>query len=498
MRLLTRRSLLVGCVWVLMAVAGVSAVAGSELSDDLRARRERLMQSLGPDAMLVLWSAPVQRYSNDTDYEYRQDSNMLYLAGLDQPSTILVLMPGNRTRRELLFIAPRDPEREHWDGKRLDRSEATAESGVATVHLATEFDTFMAAVLRRRSFGGAEPNEYDAFFAALEGNRARLHMLLGPRPGPDAPLSPALEFASRIRDRYFGFTVADVTNTIFAMRQVKTPVEMSLLRESGVVSSEAHRAGMSAARPGRFEYEVEAAIEYTFKRRGAQDWAYPSIVASGPNANILHYEKSSRRMNDGDLLLVDAAADYKHYTVDITRTYPVNGTFSAAQRDIYSLVLRAQAEAEKVPRVGVSLRDVHRKAADVIREGLFALGLVTDVASDQYRLWFTHSSIHWLGLDVHDVGDTGRTLEAGMAFVIEPGVYIQANALDLLPRTPDNLAFIEKVKPAFEKYKNIGVRVEDSYLLTTSGLERLSSSVPRTPEELEAFLRIRPVDFGLR
>jgi Xaa-Pro aminopeptidase len=261
------------------------------------------------------------------------------------------------------------------------------------------------------------------------------------------------------------------------------------MEESARISSDAHMAGMRAARPGAWEYEVEAAIEYVYKKNGAFDWAYPSIVGSGPNATILHYNASSRQMKDGDLLLVDAAANYRYITVDITRTYPVNGRFTPAQRDLYNLVFQAQEEAQKVARPGVIIRDVHQKTVDVIKQGLLKLGLITDTSGDQYRIWYTHGSNHWIGMDVHDVGDYMRPLEPGMTFVIEPGLYIRESALDNLPKTAENALFIEKVRPAVQKYKDIGVRVEDSFVLTETGLRNLSARVPRTVDDIEAFMR---------
>ena len=272
---------------------------------------------------------------------------------------------------------------------------------------------------------------------------------------------------------------------------MKTPYERKLLQESADVSSEAHMAGMKAARPGLYEYEVEAAIEYVYKKKGAFDWAYPSIVGSGSNGTILHYNASKRRMEDGDLLLVDAAAHYKYMTVDITRTYPINGRFTPEQRALYEMVLAAQEEGMKAARAGARVADVHQRTVDVIRAGLLKLGLITDASGDQYRIWYTHGSVHWIGLDVHDVGDSTRPLEPGMSFVIEPGVYIRESALDLLPRTAENAAFIEKVRPVVRRYNNLGIRVEDSFLLTETGLHRLSAAVPRTVEEVERFMQSR-------
>ncbi len=304
-----------------------------------------------------------------------------------------------------------------------------------------------------------------------------------------APPGPVTQFASKLRDRFFGFTVQDVSPILAELRQIKTAYEQDVLRRSVEISSEAHRVGMQAARAGKYEYEVEAAIEEVYLRNGAMSWGYPSIVGSGPNATILHYEKSSRKMEPGDLLLVDAAANYHGLTGDITRTYPIDGKFTREQRDIYEIVLAAQQAGEKAAKIGGQARDIQAACDEVLRAGLVRLGLVIDPAGTQFKIWATHGVTHWIGMDVHDVGVPRRPLEAGMAFTIEPGIYIREAALNDLPKTPENAAFVEKVRPMVAKYKNLGVRIEDSYLLTTSGLERLSKSVPRTIDEIEGFLK---------
>ena len=475
---------------VMLVLLPVRAALAADFQDDLKARRARVMQELGPESILIIWSAPPRVYSNDVDYEYRQDNNFYYLTGIEQEESILVLMPGNRERKEMLFVLPRDPEREHWTGHRLDKEEATHESGIATVYETKQFENFLASILSGRSYGeGLDAKEYDTFFKALKENRARLQLLLGPPPGPKEELPQIYKFANQMRERFFGFTVADATRIIESQRQIKTPYEQKVLQRSADISSDAHMAGMKAAHPGAYEYEVEAAIEYIYKKNGAFDWGYPSIVGSGPNATTLHYEKSSRQMQNGELLLVDAAAEYQYMTVDITRTYPVNGTFSPEQKDIYNLVLQAQSEAMNVATAGAKLSDIHNKTVDVIKQGLLKLGLITDASGNQYQTWYTHRATHWIGMDVHDVGERNRTLEPGMAFVIEPGIYIREGALEQLPNTPENAAFIQKVRPAYDKYKNIGVRIEDSFLLTDSGLKRLSAKVPRTIEEIESFMK---------
>jgi Xaa-Pro aminopeptidase len=475
-------------IFLLFSSAGVRA---SELSDDLKARRDRVMERLGADSVLILWSAPPARYSRDIDYEYRQDSNLYYLTGIAQPETVLVLMPGNANRREILFVEDRNALREHWIGHRLTNEEAAARSGIETVLATSQFEPFMAAVLERRAVDPIDGKEADRFFTALGAGRARVALALDNRRGLNDPLSPPLEFARGIRDRFFGFQIIDATPILVDLRMVKTAYERKRLIRSLEISSEAQMAGMRAARPGVYEYEVKAAIEAVHRARGAISWSYPSIVGSGPNATILHYPGGDRQMQPGDLLLVDAACNYEYASGDITRTYPISGTFTPAQRDLYEIVLQAQDEAMKVARPGASTQDIHRKTVEIVKAGLLRLGLITDVTGDQYRMWYTHGASHYIGIDVHDVGDRNRPLEPGMAFVIEPGLYIRRGVLDTLPRTRQNDELIERIRPAVTKYADIGVRVEDSFLLEETGLRRLSAPVPRTIEEIEAFLRNR-------
>ena len=479
-----RRSVL---VFVVLAVA--ASARASEFSDDLKARRARVMEKLGPDAMLILWSAPPQRYSFDIDYEYRQDSNLYYLTGLTQEGTILVLLPGNPTRRELLFVKDRNPAREHWTGALLTPEDAKARTGVDRVFRASEFEEIVGGILNRQRVGGDdEPIDAARFYDALTAGRARVAIAPGNR-ALSGPLTPELEFSRTIRDRYVGFQIADATPILTALRAVKTPYEQRVLTKSVEISGEAQMAGMRAAHPGAYEYEVLAAIEAVQRGRGALSWSYPSIVGSGPNATILHYPRGERQMQAGDLLLVDAACNYGYMAADITRTYPVSGTFSPLHKDIYQIVLQAQDEGMKVARPGASLQDVHNKTVEVIKRGLLKLGLITDTTGDQYKMWYTHGASHFLGIDVHDVGDRKGPLAAGMAFTIEPGIYVRQSALDALPRTPENNALIDKIQPAVKKYADIGIRIEDSFLLESSGLRRLSASVPRTIDEIEAFLK---------
>ena len=484
-------------LWCQGAVNAASQTAApgeiAALRDDLKGRRARLMATLTPGTMGILWSAPGRVYSRDVDYEYRQDSDLLYLTGIEQPETILILVPGSRTRKEILFIRPSDARVEHWVGHFLTADEARARTGIETVLLTTQFDEFLSSMFARRPFGlppgeGRDDTDHEEFFRALDEGNGRLALRLE-APRFDLPLSDEYVFAAKARERLIGVSIVNLAPALHALRQVKTPYEQKLLRESVDISAEAHIAGMKAARPERYEYEVEAAIEQTYLARGAMSPGYPSIVGSGPNASTLHYTASSRQMREGDLLLVDAAANYRGLTGDITRTYPVGGRFTAAQREIYEIVLAAQDAAMAAARVGNRTADIERAAETVVKDGLLRLGLITDATGSQFRTWYTHGICHWIGMDVHDVGDYRRPLEPGMAFVIEPGLYIRPEALKELADTAENRAFRAKVAPAVEKYQGIGVRIEDSFLLTEKELVRLSAKAPRTLKEIEDLVR---------
>jgi Xaa-Pro aminopeptidase len=442
-----------------------------ELSDDLTARRARLMQQLGPEALFVIRAAPPRLYSLDVDYEYRQDSNFYYLTGITQPNAYLVLMPGNATLREVLFLADRDPAQEHWRGRMLSHEQATALTGIKTVLSSKDFESVVAA---------------------MTADKARFYVPFETAGASDAP-SWSQDLVRRLRDRFIGFTPGDAVPMLTKLRLVKTPYEQKVLIEATEISADAQMAGMHAARPKVFEYEVKAAIEAVHRSRGAVSWAYPSIVGSGPNATILHYPESERQMQAGDLLLVDAACNYQYMSPDITRTYPIAGSFTPEQKAIYTLVLQAQDDALTAATPGSSLAAIHEKTVETLKAGLLKLGLITDTSGDQYRMWFTHGTSHYIGIDVHDVGARTVPLEPGMAFVIEPGLYIRQSALDALPKTPENLALIARIQPAVTRYADIGIRVEDSFLFETGGPRRLSARVPRTIAEVERFMQQRPV-----
>jgi Xaa-Pro aminopeptidase len=490
-----RLPVLVCATLILLLLSGSHALASDELLEDLKARRARLMDELGPQAMLVAFSAPPRTYSRNIHYPYRPDSNLYYLTGLKQEQTVLVLMPGNETKREILFVREPDPVHEHREGRILSPGDVTAISGIDTVYFRGSFEPFITAILSQRPFGlprNEPPTEFQIFFDTLAAGRGRVALLLEPGAAVRGPAEPPQAFARLLTERFPAVLIHDASPIVHNLRQVKTPYEQRVLEQSLSITSEAHRAGMRTAAPGRYEYEVQAAIEAVFTSRAADGPGYPSIIGSGPNATILHYSEATRQMQAGELLLVDAAASYRGLTGDVTRTYPVSGTFTDGQKDLYRLVLEAQEAGMRAARIGNRPADIERAAEEVIKAGLLELGLITDAAGDQFRTWYTHGICHYIGMDVHDVGDYSRPFEAGMAFVIEPGLYVREAALEHLPRTPENEAFIQAVRPAVQKYRDVGVRVEDSFLLTAAELRHLSADVPRTVEEIEAFMQERP------
>jgi len=470
MTIVKRAAVLLLATLLLTSIAGAAA-----FQDDLHGRREKLMQLLSPDSMLILWSAPERVYSGDVNYPYRQDSNFFYLTGVEQPESIVVILPGSKTQKEFLFIRPRDAVREHWEGHSLSTDEAVQLSGIKTVYEMKDFEPFIDSMLSGKSS--------DYHITQVD--------VVGPPPGNSGVVPDSYAYVNKLRERFSGIQMRDVSTLFGRLRLIKTDYEQKMLAESARISAEAHREGMKTARPNVWEYQVQAAIEYVFKKDGAIGWGYPSIIASGPNATTLHYEASTRQMKDGDLLLVDAAANYDYLTTDITRTYPINGKFTPAQKDIYEIVLRAQDEGIKVALKGATLGEINAKTVEVIKDGLFKLGLITETKGQQYSIWYTHSSSHWIGIDVHDVGERNARLADGMAFTIEPGIYIRQEALDNLAKTPENQAFIQKVQSTVDKYKNIGVRIEDSFIMSDGRAKSISVGIPRTVDEIEAFMKTR-------
>jgi Xaa-Pro aminopeptidase len=468
-----------------------------ERQAELRARRERVMAKLGPNSLLVLFSAEPRVYTNDVDYEFRQENNLYYLTALRQRGATLVMVRGAEgPAREILFLPRRNPAAETWTGHMYSPEEARAASGLGEIWEAREFEPFMKAVRSRLSYRpapqavllappNAQPAPSEDFLAAVSKNQATLNLLLQGEKSQ--------EFRKEYQYSIAGagdMIVRSAWEVFAALRQRKSPYELRLMQHAVDISIEGHQRAQAVASRAKWEYEVEAELDYTYKRRNADNWGYPSIVGCGPNATTLHYEESQGRVNPGDLLLMDAGAEYDHYSADVTRTFPVSGKFTPAQAEIYNVVLAAQEAAFRAIKPGARLSDVHNAAAEVIKDGLLRLGLITDRNSlAQNRVWFMHGTSHWLGMNVHDVSPRGDDrLDAGMVFTVEPGIYVRPDALDNLPKTPEAEKFIAAVRPAFQKYRGIGVRIEDDVVVTADGYRNLSIALPRTIADIEAFI----------
>ncbi|MFL6336245.1 MAG: aminopeptidase P family protein [Pyrinomonadaceae bacterium] len=477
------------------------AFTEEERHAELRARRERVMEKLGPNSLLVLFSAEPRLYTNDVDYEFRQENNLYYLTALRQQGATLVMLRGAAgPAREILFLPRRNPAAETWTGHMYSAEEARAASGLGEIWEAKEFEPFMQAVRSRLAYGpapqavmltppDARPVPSEDFLAAMSKNEATLYLLLtGGEHNQEYERERAYSVAWAANSG--GLSVRSAWDTFATMRQRKSPYELRLMQHAVDISIEGHQRAQAVASRAKWEYEVEAELDYTYKRRNADNWGYPSIVGCGPNATTLHYEESQGRVRPGDLLLMDAAAEFEHYSADVTRTFPVSGRFTPVQAEVYQIVLAAQEAAFRAIKPGAHLSDVHRAAAEVISDGLLRLGLITDKSSiAQNRVWFMHGTSHWLGMNVHDVSVRGDDrLDAGMVFTVEPGIYVRPDALDNLAKTPENEKFIAAVRAAFEKYKGVGVRIEDDVVVTADGYRNLSAALPRSIADIEAFM----------
>ncbi|HEY0101560.1 MAG TPA: aminopeptidase P family protein [Pyrinomonadaceae bacterium] len=488
---------------------------------ELAARRARVAQEIGKQSLLVLFSGQPRVYTNDVDYEFRQENNLFYLTGLKQQRATLVLIPGHPATPEILFIPRRNPAAETWTGHMYSPEEARAISGITEIWEATEFEPFMRALRARRGYRpkdeaillsnvappaptptpvagstAATPatpvpqnaGGYEALFGAMAQKNGTLYLLIPGGEGDDREFRQEQAFAARWAQSSSGLNVRDAWPIFMEMRLRKSASELQLLQHAIDITVEALGRAMAVAGRSRWEYEVEAEVDYTFKRRHADNWGYPSIVGCGPNATTLHYQESEGAIGANELLLMDVGAEYSHYTADVTRTFPISGKFTAAQADIYNAVLAAQEASMRAARPGNTFADVNRASIEVIRDALLRMGLITDRNSFQYARWFMHGTSHWLGMNVHDVGALNTKFEPGMVFTIEPGIYIRPDALDNLPKTEESRKFIEAVRPAFEKYKGIGVRIEDDVVITADGHRNMSAALPRTLADVENFM----------
>lgn len=426
-------------------------------------RRKRLMELMESDSIAVLPSAPVRLRNRDTEYPYRQESDFLYLSGLTEPDAVLVLVPGRARGETIVFCRERDADVERWTGPRMGPERATQMLHVDDAFPITDMDDILPGLLegRRRVYYTMGVNsEFDRRVMDWV-NMLRAQTTKGAEP-PD-------EFV-------------DLGHLLHDLRLIKSAAERRIMRQAGEITAAGHRRAMSRVHPGMTEQELEAELLYEFMRRGARFPAYPCIVGGGENACVMHYTHNHAVLRDGDLVLVDAGCELEHYAADLTRTYPVNGAFTGAQRALYEVVLGAQKAAIESVAPGAHFNSPHEAAVEVLAEGLLTLGImngdVREILEDEsYRRYSVHKSSHWLGMDVHDVGDyriegEWRVMEPGMVLTVEPGLYIPYSATE-----------------APSLYRGMGVRIEDDVLVTRDGREVLTDAAPKEIVDIEAHMK---------
>lgn len=424
-------------------------------------RRRQLMRMAGDDAIVVIPSAPERIRSRDTHYPYRQDSDLWYLCGFAEPEAVLVLIPGRKHGESLLFCRERDPDREGWDGPRVGPEGAVDALGMDDAYPIDDLDEILPGLLEGRSrvyYHFGRDTEFDLKLIGWV-NRVRAQMRMGAQPPHE---------------------FLELGHLLDEMRLFKDREELRLMQRAADISIEAHQAAMRVARPGIHEYELQAEIERVFRRHDAEP-AYGSIVGAGENGCVLHYRANRAQAQDGALVLVDAGAEYRGYAADITRTFPVNGRFTPAQRALHDLVGAAQRAALAQARPGVPYEAGHVAAVETLTEGLLRLGLLKgtlekNLAEGHYKRFYRHKTGHWLGLDVHDVGEyrldgESRLLEPGMVFTIEPGLYVSADD-----------------KSVDARWRGIGIRTEDDILITKDGHTVLTNGLARSADEIEDFM----------
>ena len=424
-------------------------------------RRQRLMDMMGEGSIAIVPTSPVRPRNRDVEFPFRPDSNFYYLTGFGEPEAVAALAPEREQGEFVMFCRERDPAAEQWHGARIG----------------------LEGVCERHGADDAFPiGDLDDILPGLLENKSRVYYAMGHFQGFDQRM---LGWVAQIRAgaRFGGglgeFVMLD--HLVHEMRLFKSKAEVGVMSKAAQVSAAAHERAMRICRPGMAEYQIEAELLYEFTRAGCRAAAYPSIVAGGANACTLHYTENSDRLRDRDLLLIDAGAEHEFYASDITRTFPVNGRFSRAQRDVYSLVLAAQEAAIDTVAPGRTFDDVHMAAVRVLAEGLVDLGAVKGglkriIQKEKYKRFYMHRTGHWLGMDVHDVGDyriddQSRVLEPGMVMTVEPGLYI----------APDD-------EKAPKRLRGIGIRIEDDVLVTKLGREVLTSAAPKSIDEIESIV----------
>ena len=423
------------------------------------ARREAFVKQIG-EGVAIFPAAPLSIRSHDTEYRYRQDNDLYYLTGFPEPESVCLLSPQHDKERFILFVRPRDKDKEIWTGKRFGVEGAKEIFGADAAYPIDKLDEVLPehiVAVEKIYYALGRDERMNATILELM-NRGRMQR---PRSGR-GPVS-----------------LIDPGEILHEQRLRKSAEEIGLMRRAVAASAAAHHAAMTQTRPGMYEYEIEALLEFHFRRLGAEGPAYPSIVAAGANATILHYTLNNQRMQEGALLLIDAAAEYGCYCSDVTRTFPVGARFSPLQRDIYNLVLTAQKQAIAMVCPGVRFDDVHQRATEILVDGLREFGLLNGqtreiIEKGEHRRFYMHRTSHWLGMDVHDVGkykldEVSRTLEPGMVLTVEPGIYIAEDA-----------------EGVDDCYRGIGVRIEDDVLVTAEGHEVLSAAIPKDIDDIEA------------
>ena len=430
---------------------------------EFRDRRARLMAALTKNDVAIVPSASIRYRNRDTEYPFRQDSDFYYLTGFEEPDSVLVLAPGAESGATVLFCPERDPAREQWTGERLGPERAPQALGLDAAFAYTELDNILPRILD---------------------GRWCVHTLLGEYPEFDQRL---IESASTARARganVGGCEFQPLQRLLHEQRLFKSPAEQRLMAAAGDITARAHIDAMRNCAPNMSETQLEAALVHAFMQGGARAAAYPSIVASGRNACVMHYVRNDSLLRDGDLVLIDAGCEFQHYAADVTRTFPVNGVYAPRQRQLYEVVLAGQAAALEAAVAGAHCTAPQDAATRVLTEGLVELGLLAGgvdeaLETGTYQRFTVHRCSHWLGIDVHDVGEyrcgeEWRKLEAGMVLTIEPGLYI-----------PDSPAFDD----VDEAWRGMGVRIEDDVLIEESGNRVLSDSVPKAVEDIEALMR---------
>ena len=426
-------------------------------------RRKALMAQMEPNSIAILPAAPVHIRNRDVEHVYRQDSDFQYLSGFPEPEAVLALIPGREHGEYVLFCRERDAERELWDGLRAGQDGAVRTYGADDAFPIGDIDDILPGLIEGRE------RVYYAIGCNQEFDHRLMEWINVIRSKARQGAQPPNEFVA-------------LDHLLHDMRLYKSAAELKVMREAAEISARAHIRAMQASRAGLFEYHLEAELDYEFRKGGAKMPAYGSSVAAGRNACILHYRENDAPLRDGELVLIDAGCEIDCYASDITRTFPVSGQFSAEQRAIYDLVLAANEEAIRCIAPGRHWNEAHEATVRVITAGLLELGLLQGelealIASEAYKPFYMHRAGHWLGMDVHDVGEykvggEWRVLEPGMALTVEPGIYIGA----------DNQAVARK-------WRGIGVRIEDDVVVTRQGCEILTSGVPRTVAEIEALMQ---------